>query len=406
MLPFRLPQGAPGVASLGPTSARAAASAGSEQPRSSQDAPMKQWGSGTGWRRYHAWNMALCQEATSRILKLTKHQMKKMNKQISEGLLQPERSLEETRRQKSSRPALQHADALLAWLHQNVGEDLTEGVRADGECEAAAKKKRIAADPLPKLASIPFLDRLEEEEQGVRWMPPGTTLAEMHDLSMSFLPDTRVSYSRWAKRLKIRNEGQHSKCSLCKRFKAYCKQCSAPADSKKVSEEYASHLEAVMQDRAADQRLCAAAQVAAGSLTGVPSSEHSLLSITIDAMDAAKFRCPRNIGASKEFQNLWRLELSLIGAITEGLRKCYLCDPDLTSQSSAILCSLRKRVFRRGESHFPTTCGSTPTTRRPKEKIRQFFPGSLAGEAQIVRQRAPNSVSSRTHAQQNRPTIF
>ncbi|CAJ1403045.1 unnamed protein product [Effrenium voratum] len=173
-------------------------------------------------------------------------------------------------------------------------------------------------------------------------MPPGTTLAEMHDLSMSFLPDTRVSYStfigcyhlRWAKRLKIRNEGQHSKCSLCERFKAYRKQCSAPADSKKVSEEYASHLEAVMQDRAADQRLCAAAQLAAGSLTGVPSSENSLLSITIDAMDAAKFRCPRNIGASKEFQNLWRPELSLIGAITEGLRECYyLCDPDLSKNA-------------------------------------------------------------------------
>ena len=219
---------------------------GRDQARMLQFACLKQWGSGTGWRRYHAWNMALCQEATSRILKLTKHQMKKMNKQISEGLLQPERSLKETQRQKSSRPALQHADALLAWLHQNVAEDLAEGVRVDGECEAAAKKKRIAADPLPKLASIPFLDRLEEEEQGVRWMPPGTTLAEMHDLSMSFLPDTRVSYStcigcchlRWAKRLKIRNEGQRSKCSLCERFKAYRKQCSAPADSKKVSEEY------------------------------------------------------------------------------------------------------------------------------------------------------------------------
>ena len=89
-----------------------------------------------------------------------------------------------------------------------------------------------------------------------------------------------------------------------------------------------------MQDRAADQRLCAAAQLAAGSLTGVPSSENSLLSITIDAMDAAKFRCPRNIGASKEFQNLWRPELSLIGAITEGLRECYyLCDPDLSKNA-------------------------------------------------------------------------
>ena len=232
-----------------------------DQARMLQFACLKQWGSGTGWRRYHAWNMALCQ--------LTKHQMKKMNKQISEGLLQPERSLKETQRQKSSRPALQHADALLAWLHQNVAEDLAEGVRVDGEREAA-KKKRIAADPLPKLASIPFLDRLEEEEQGVRWMPPGTTLAEMHDLSMSFLqPDTRVSYSTFIgcyHRLKIRNEGQHSKCSLCERFKAYRKQCSAPADSKKVSEEYASHLEAVMQDRAADQRLCAAAQLAAGVL--------------------------------------------------------------------------------------------------------------------------------------------
>ena len=105
---------------------------------------------------------------------------------------------------------------------------------------------------------------------------------------------------------------------------------TAPADCKRVAEEYACHLKEVMQNRSEDHRLCLAAQMRAGTIAGVEDPRDSLLSISIDAMDAAKFRVPRNISASKEFQALWRPELTLVGAIIEGLSEHYfIADQDL-----------------------------------------------------------------------------
>ena len=82
------------------------------------------------------------------------------------------------------------------------------------------------------------------------------------------------------------------------------------------------------------------------------SEESSLLSISIDAMDAAKFRCPRNIGAAKEFQNLWRPELTMVGAITEGLHELYfVCDPDL-SKNADLHCTIVGHCIERAHEAF------------------------------------------------------
>ena len=109
---------------------------------------------------------------------------------------------------------------------------------------------------------------------------------------------------------------------------------------KRVAEEYAQHLGDVFRDREVDKRLCVKAAICFGTARGICSQEDSLLSITIDGMDAAKFRCPRNISAAKEFQNLWRPEMTLIGAILEGVQETYyLAEPD-TSKSADLHCSI------------------------------------------------------------------
>ena len=54
-----------------------------------------------------------------------------------------------------------------------------------------------------------------------------------------------------------------------------------------------------------------------------------VLKITIDGMDQAKFKCPRNIAASKAFEKLWRPQLHVIGAIAHGhLEVMAIMPPD------------------------------------------------------------------------------
>ena len=311
---------------------------------------LRDWATGgSGWRRYRAWNLTLCQNAVMHILKLSSFVMRKLNKQIESGAHQPERSLKDTQRQKHECPGQAKADSLLSWLYNNVAESLAESTRLlDEGVPLRRGSALVCSTALPQGATVAYLDKLDEDEAGVRWLPPGTTMAEMLDCSVSFLPHCKVAYStfvlcyhqKWQKKLKIRAEGQHAKCTACERLKAYRKQVSAPADCKRVAEEYAQHLGEVFRDREVDQRLCVKAAICFGAARGICSQEDSLLSITIDGMDAAKFRCPRNISAAKEFQSLWRPEMTLIGAILEGVQETYyLAEPDI-SKSADLHCSI------------------------------------------------------------------
>ena len=130
-----------------------------------------------------------------RILKLSNFVLKKFNRQIENGAHQPERSLKDTQRQKHECPGQAKADMLLSWLYNNVAESLADSARLLEEGIPVRRASALTATALPKGAIVAYLDRLDEDETGVRWMPPGTTLAEMLDCSVSFLPHCKVAYS-------------------------------------------------------------------------------------------------------------------------------------------------------------------------------------------------------------------
>lgn len=48
-----------------------------------------------------------------------------------------------------------------------------------------------------------------------------------------------------------------------------------------------------------------------------------ILKITIDGMDQAKFKCPRNLASSAEFESCWRPQLHVVGTIIHGHMECY-----------------------------------------------------------------------------------
>lgn len=209
----------------------------------------------------------------------------------------------------------------------------------------AAKPLYHKDQRLPREETIPYLDDMDVKQDEIRWMAPGTTVAEMKELAESFLSHHRCSYStflkryneHWAGRLKVRCEGQHAQCTSCAKFKKFRQQVSAPEDVQLVIREYSEHLRAVMADRREDCMLNARACISVGSIPGSEvEPQDTLLSMCVDAMDAAKFRVPRNLAATKEFQNLWRPELTFVGAIVEGLTEHY-CISDLDVSKNANL---------------------------------------------------------------------
>ena len=94
----------------------------------------------------------------------------------------PQRMLTETQQQRNERGAWTKADAILQWLHDQVAEDLAESVRVAGEGDEVPASTRPSR--LPQEPGIAFKDELCD--CGVRWLPPGTTLAEMLDLGVTF----------------------------------------------------------------------------------------------------------------------------------------------------------------------------------------------------------------------------
>ena len=222
---------------------------------------LRQWGGSgenRGWRKY-IWRIPLCQKAVCWALNLSDYKRKEFNKQISEGYLLPKRCLKATQCQRDKTGQAQ-ADLLLSWLHSNVAEHLPESHDVRGQVatnESNAQKKLLQAGKaavqerrLPHHETIPYLDEMDQSQSEVRWLPPETSVAEMRDLALTFLPHCQVSYntflaqyhSKWDHKLKTRTEGQHAPCTACARF-------NAPEDVALVSREYSAHLEAVMQGR-------------------------------------------------------------------------------------------------------------------------------------------------------------
>ena len=102
-----------------------------------------------------------------------------------------------------------------------------------------------------------------------------------------------------------------------------------------------------MADRKFDAELNLKAQISVGAVPGIIPLTDSLLSISMDAMDCAKFKLPRNLQAAKEFQNLWRPEMTMLGAIVEGVTEHYiLADQDMVKNAN-LQCTILGLVLQR-----------------------------------------------------------
>lgn len=334
---------------------------------------LREWQSKKGgWRSHSAWGLPLCTEALRSCLGLTKKEYTSLVKDRDAGRIAPATKLQATQRQRADARASAAADILLQWVYDSLAETLVEGGRLKHDHHVRPKAPNIIV-PSNVIAGT---NEPPVEAEDVRWLAPHTTVAEMYQTAKLFLPDEQCSYptfarqyvANWQKKLRVRTESQHSKCVMCERFKEYRRQCHTKADMDRVAAEYTAHLKAVTDDRRVDSQLNLRA-LQTKDLLGEERS--GLLSMTCDAMDAAKFRCPRNISASKEFQALWRPELHLVGVLTVGLTEEYfVSDPDMATWWRMRWTSARSS-WPKPARQCQRTFGYTPTMPPVRLRIRR-----------------------------------
>ena len=120
-------------------------------------------------------------------------------------------------------------------------------------------------------------------------------------MTPSYVTFTRVYRETFSKCMRIRAAITHSKCDVCEKLKQFRKQATTLEAAAAVREEHMAHVKESFLDRAVDDRTHHAGLQAVTTPGGV-TDERSIMNADIDAMEAQKFKCPRNLGGAMMLQ--------------------------------------------------------------------------------------------------------
>lgn len=126
-----------------------------------------------------------------------------------------------------------------------------------------------------------------------------------------------------AKVLKIRSVGDHAVCSTCAEFKTALRNARFPADRKDILEQYTGHISGQWLDRQVYENASALSLecrklLEAGQQFISMARSASQISMAVDGMDQAKFRVPRVLIKTKNFEKLHRPALHVHGCWAHG----------------------------------------------------------------------------------------
>ena len=91
----------------------------------------------------------------------------------------------------------------------------------------------------------------------------------------------------------FRDIGQGKRCRTCARLDAERVQATSEEEKKRLAAEKAAHIKLVQDDRAINMRGNSTSELHAQKITG--DGFGLLLKMSIDGMDQAKFKVPRNL---------------------------------------------------------------------------------------------------------------
>ena len=176
----------------------------------------------------------------------------------------------------------------------------------------------------------------------------------------------RVWHDRWERYLKFRNVGQaqhnttqhnttqhnttqHNttqqgkRCRVCARIDAERLLAVTAEERAEVVKAKGEHIRMVMADRGCSVRgnRIAERDAANPSVDGIGQ----ILKINVDGMDQAKFKCPRNMASTAEFDACWRPQLHVVGAICHGHLEAYFIMNTDQAKDASMNCTVISRVL-------------------------------------------------------------
>ena len=149
--------------------------------------------------------------------------------------------------------------------------------------------------------------------------------------------------SRWSKYIQFRSFGHGKRCDACARLDAQRTAATDPEEQLEIATLKQQHVDAVKADRLVSVRQNTITEQHAQHPTtdGFKQS----IKITIDGMDQAKFKCPRNLANSSELEKLWRPVLHVTGCIVHGhLEAYFIMNPDQCKDAN-MECTILARVL-------------------------------------------------------------
>lgn len=157
----------------------------------------------------------------------------------------------------------------------------------------------------------------------------------------STVPEQRVSKStlykvwkqNWERVLRFRNVGQGKRCKVCARLDEERVQATTDEERMQIGRRKQEHIDEILADRAVTGRSISISEHDARKPN--EDGHDQLMTITIDGMDQAKFKVPRNLASSADFESLWRPPLHVTGAIAHGhLESYFILDTDVAKDSN------------------------------------------------------------------------
>ena len=311
--------------------------------------------------KFHFLGLNVCRVAFRELLGIGNSRLNRLMGWMKQGHMQPPRDLRHSTVHERG-VAATACDTMLQWAYDVLAERLNSSdVRPASSIvdylTPDLAKQVDDEDSQPSFCALPNLDGYHEWIHGpgatvpataadageVRWLPP-MALVDLYNLMLShdfglqshpsYISFTRVYNERWHSCLRIRPKILQSKCDTCERLKVLRKSATSPEAAEAVRAEHLAHVKETFMDRAVDERIQSAAREASTTPGGVARSR-SIFNLDIDAMEAMKFKCPRNISAAKTMAALWRPQQHMVGSIVDGIADYYwLVPPDIVKNAN------------------------------------------------------------------------
>ena len=301
--------------------------------------------------RFKLFGHKVCRTAFRDCVGIGNSKLNRLQGWLKLGHMQPPRDLRHSS-VAERKAAGEMCDGALQWAYDILAESMNSSDvhPADRVVDAIVPELKVEPDAADMMfCALPTLDGFCEWVHGpgatvtstaadageVKWLPP-MALIDLFDMckeqmsaSPAYITFFRCYNENWKHCLRFRVKIMQSKCDDCERFKLLRKQATTPERAEAVRAEHLEHVRSTFHDRAVDERIQKAAYDATTTRGGVPLGR-SILNMDIDAMEAMKFKCPRNLPGAKMLSTLWRPQQHMVGSILDGCSDHFwLVPPDI-----------------------------------------------------------------------------